>query len=128
MSLDTKRALAREFQRAAFAPLQDKVVRCVSPRAARGKLSRGWFLSDSESAPEKPITSVVCSGGVASNMFLRDCLRTALDECGRPDVDLYFPPASLCVDNAAMIAWAGHLLWDKRTDDLTPHVVAKWPL
>ena len=71
MALDMKRALSREFQNAAFAPLQDKVVRCVSRRTARGKLSRGWFLSDSDNPPEAPITSVVCSGGVASNKFLR---------------------------------------------------------
>ncbi|WFD34279.1 N(6)-L-threonylcarbamoyladenine synthase [Malassezia cuniculi] len=61
MDIEQKRALAREFQRAAFAPLEDKVVRCVSPRAARGKLSRGWFLADSESAPATPVTSVVSS-------------------------------------------------------------------
>ena len=54
---------------------------------------------------------------------------------------LYFPPyvqtvgiyvlmsrLALCTDNAAMIAWAGHLDWDARTDDQTPHVIPKWPL
>lgn len=135
MSLAHKCALAHEFQQAAFAPLEDKVVRCVSARAARGKLSQGWFLSESAIAPAAPVTAVVCSGGVASNRYLRDrcvslltSLRTALDQCGRGDIELYFPPPALCVDNAVMIAWAGHLFWDRRTHDMAPHVLAKWPL
>ena len=72
MSLARKCALAHEFQQAAFAPLEDKVVRCVSARAARGKLSQGWFLGESASAPAAPVTGVVCSGGVASNRYLRN--------------------------------------------------------
>ena len=44
------------------------------------------------------------------------------------DVEVHVPPRELCTDNAAMIAWAGHLDWDARTDDQTPHVIPKWPL
>ncbi|SHO80010.1 Similar to S.cerevisiae protein QRI7 (Protein involved in threonylcarbamoyl adenosine biosynthesis) [Malassezia sympodialis ATCC 42132] len=124
LTTSAKAALAQAFQEAAFAPLEDKVVRALSidPRL------RGWRLADSSPVPPTAIHSVVCSGGVASNAYLRERLRHALDIGGRPDVALHFPPVSLCVDNAAMIAWAGHLYWDDRTSDLTPHVVGKWPL
>ena len=98
MSYAAKAALAHDFQVAAFAPLEDKVVRALVPQ------QRGWQLPGMD---PMSIRSVVCSGGVASNQFLRHRLRCALDKHGRSDVALHFPPLSLCVDNAAMIAWAG---------------------
>ena len=128
MSEGTKAALALEFQQAAFAQLEDKVVRAMAGTHLPKRLSKGWRLADSSSVDPLTITSVVCSGGVASNAYLRTRLREALDTYGRPDAKLHFPPLSLCVDNAAMIAWAGHLYWDTRTTDTSPHVVAKWPL
>ena len=124
MSPREKAALAYDFQLAAFTPLEDKIVRALVPQ--RG---RGWQLANAcASIHPHEIRSVVCSGGVASNAFLRRRLRVALDSHGRHDVTLHFPPVSLCMDNAAMIAWAAHLYWDERTHDLSPHVVAKWPL
>ncbi|HOE66690.1 MAG TPA: tRNA (adenosine(37)-N6)-threonylcarbamoyltransferase complex transferase subunit TsaD [Candidatus Hydrogenedentes bacterium] len=48
---------------------------------------------------------LVLAGGVAANRLLRDRLRAELD------VDLFMPPLSLCVDNGAMIAAAGHSRW-----------------
>lgn len=119
-----KAALAQAFQQAAFAPLEDKVIRALTLDTRL----RGWRLADATSVPPSAIRSVVCSGGVASNAYLRERLRHALDASGRSDVSLHFPPVSLCVDNAAMIAWAGHLYWDDRTNDLTPHVIGKWSL
>lgn len=53
----------------------------------------------------EPISALVCSGGVASNAYLRARLRTMLDESGRPSMKLMFPPVHLCTDNAAMIAF-----------------------
>lgn len=128
MSEGAKIALAHEFQQAAFAQLEDKVVRAMTGPNPPKRLQKGWHLSDSSSVDPLAIASVVCSGGVASNAYLRTRLREALDTYGRADAQLHFPPLSLCVDNAAMIAWAGHLYWDTRTTDTTPHVVAKWPL
>lgn len=128
MSFGAKAALAREFQVAAFAQLEDKVVRAMATNDVRKRLVKGWRLSDAAMLDPSTISSVVCSGGVASNQHLRMRLRAALDAAGRADAALYFPPLPLCVDNAAMIAWAGHLYWDQRTTDTTPHVVAKWPL
>lgn len=128
MPIEQKAALAHSFQQAAFAQLEDKVVRALAGPTPPKRLPKGWHLGESASIDPLSITSVVCSGGVASNGYLRERLRTALDAYGRSDASLYFPPLSLCVDNAAMIAWAGHLYWPCRTTDTTPHVVAKWPL
>ncbi|RMX88903.1 hypothetical protein D0869_01291 [Hortaea werneckii] len=50
--------------------------------------------------------TVVVSGGVASNSFLRHVLRSTLDARGYQHIKLCFPPIELCTDNALMIAWA----------------------
>lgn len=124
MSREAKAALAHDFQLAAFAPLEDKLVRALVPQS-----KRGWQLADAKTGISPyDIHDVVCSGGVASNTNLRTRLRHALDDHGRQDVALHFPPLSLCVDNAAMIAWAAHLYWAHRTHDLSPHVMGKWPI
>lgn len=46
----------------------------------------------------------VLAGGVAANMFLRQCLASVAEKGG---MDLVAPPLPLCTDNGAMIAWAG---------------------
>jgi len=55
-------------------------------------------------ASSKKILAV--SGGVAANSRLREKLHTLCDRIG---VRLVYPPSSLCTDNAAMIAAAGHI-------------------
>jgi len=52
------------------------------------------------------ITAVTLSGGVASNSRLRKLMG---DACDRINTKFYYPPPSLCTDNAAMIAAAGYL-------------------
>ena len=47
--------------------------------------------------------SLVLAGGVAANQFLRKRLKILANQ---RSVDLIAPPASLCTDNGAMIAWA----------------------
>ncbi len=59
------------------------------------------------SASTSSISTLVVSGGVAANSFLRYFLRAVLDARGFSHIKLSFPPVSLCTDNAAMIAWAG---------------------
>ena len=83
--------MAREIQRVAFEHLASRILLHVS------------------SCPEgeRPKTIVV-SGGVASNKYLRRVLREILDVRGFHDVELNFPPVELCTDNALMIAWAGY--------------------
>lgn len=56
--------------------------------------------------------TLVVSGGVASNDFLRYALRKMLNVRGFSDVQLIFPPVYLCTDNAAMIAWTGMEMYE----------------
>ncbi|WOO80523.1 tRNA N6-adenosine threonylcarbamoyltransferase [Vanrija pseudolonga] len=99
-----QREVARVFQTAAFDHLASKIALVM----------RGL---------ETPVNGLVVSGGVGSNLALRERLRTMLDEVAPNDtpVPLYYPPIALCTgtctpklrplttDNAAMIAWVGIL-------------------
>jgi N6-L-threonylcarbamoyladenine synthase len=58
------------------------------------------------------ISTLVVSGGVAANSFLRYFLRAVLDARGFSDIKLIFPSVELCTDNAAMIAWAGMEMYE----------------
>ena len=60
---------------------------------------------------EYPVKQVLLAGGVAANKGLRAALTAAFSEV--PDVGLIIPPLSLCGDNAAMIAAAGSILFEK---------------
>jgi N6-L-threonylcarbamoyladenine synthase len=54
----------------------------------------------------------VIAGGVASNRFLRHVLRGTLAARGHAGLPVICPPAALCTDNAAMIAWAGAEMYE----------------
>ena len=60
---------------------------------------------------EYPVKQVLLAGGVAANKGLRAALTAAFSEV--PDVELIIPPLSLCGDNAAMIAAAGSIVFEK---------------
>ena len=51
------------------------------------------------------MTCLVVSGGVAANVLLRERLS---ELTSNHDLNLAFPPLSLCTDNGVMIAWAAH--------------------
>ena len=71
-------------------------------------------------------TALVAAGGVAANEAIRKALQHVAVEAGTA---LVVPPAELCTDNGAMIAWAGaERLALGLTDalDALPH--ARWPL
>jgi N6-L-threonylcarbamoyladenine synthase len=71
-------------------------------------------------------TALVAAGGVAANEALRKVLHRIAFEVGAV---LVVPPAELCTDNGAMIAWAGAerlALGLTDTLDTPPH--ARWPL
>lgn len=77
----------------------------------------------------RDIKTLVVSGGVAANDFLRWFLRAVLDARGFEGVRLVFPPVALCTDNAAMIAWAGMEMYEAgwRTG-LDVGAVRKWSM
>ncbi|MBZ4663376.1 MAG: tsaD [Caloramator sp.] len=57
-------------------------------------------------AAKKYNMKTIClAGGVAANSKLRD---TLAKECKKEGINFYYPPISLCTDNAAMIASAGY--------------------
>ncbi|WP_449376737.1 tRNA (adenosine(37)-N6)-threonylcarbamoyltransferase complex transferase subunit TsaD [Bacillus safensis] len=57
------------------------------------------------------VKQVVLAGGVAANKGLREALTSAFTKL--PNVKVIIPPLSLCTDNAAMIAAAGTIAFEK---------------
>jgi N6-L-threonylcarbamoyladenine synthase len=95
------------------ASFQQAVVDCLVDRTALA-------LRSSE-AP-----ALVVAGGVAANSAIRSALAELAQREGRR---FSVPPAWLCTDNAAMIAWAGAERFAAGlTDDLDAPARARWPL
>lgn len=61
-------------------------------------------------AKEYNVKQVIVAGGVAANQGLRKELKARFNEI---DIPLLIPPLNLCTDNAAMIAAAGTILFEK---------------
>jgi N6-L-threonylcarbamoyladenine synthase len=71
-------------------------------------------------------SALVAAGGVAANQAIRKSLQRTAFEAG---TTLVVPPAELCTDNAAMVAWAGaERLTLGLTDGLDAPPHARWPL
>ena len=80
-------------------------------------------------ATEIDIGCLVVSGGVASNRFLKHVLRKFLDVRGFSHVQILFPPAYLCSDNAAMIGWTGLEMYEAGwASDLSIQARRKWSI
>ena len=102
--------LCASFQRAAGDVLED---RCANAIAT--------FRAD---CPEAG--ALVVAGGVAANAYLRDRLAGLAAAHGLP---FHAPPAYLCTDNGAMVAWAGlEKLWQRGADKLEFKPRPRWPL
>ncbi|PIK30932.1 tRNA (adenosine(37)-N6)-threonylcarbamoyltransferase complex transferase subunit TsaD [Bacillus siamensis] len=65
----------------------------------------------SKAAKEYGVKQVLLAGGVAANKGLRAALQQEFSHPGDPE--LVIPPLSLCTDNAAMIAAAGTVAFEK---------------
>ncbi|AOC90077.1 tRNA (adenosine(37)-N6)-threonylcarbamoyltransferase complex transferase subunit TsaD [Bacillus sp. L381] len=65
----------------------------------------------SKAAKEYGVKQVLLAGGVAANKGLRTALQQEFSHAGDPE--LIIPPLSLCTDNAAMIAAAGTVAFEK---------------
>ena len=77
-------------------------------------------------AQARVLDQVALAGGVALNRPLRSALESAASTRG---IELLVPPQSLCMDNGAMIAGAGHFLYQTRgADPLTIDATANAPL
>jgi N6-L-threonylcarbamoyladenine synthase len=95
------------------ASFQQAVVDCLVDRTALALGKSG--------AP-----ALVAAGGVAANQAVRMALA---DLAGREGRRFSVPPAWLCTDNAAMIAWAGAERFAAGlTDALDAPARARWPL
>ena len=95
------------------ASFQQAVVDCLVDRIRR--------VLDSSEAP-----TLVVAGGVAANSAIRSALKALAETSGR---NFSVPPAWLCTDNAAMIAWAGaERLALGLVDPLDAPARARWPL
>jgi N6-L-threonylcarbamoyladenine synthase len=107
-------AASRDYRREDIAAsFQQAVVDCLVDRTA--------LALASSDAP-----ALVVAGGVAANQ----AIRTALAELAQRHGRLFsVPPAWLCTDNAAMIAWAGAERFAAGlTDGLDAPARARWPL
>lgn len=123
-----KTALRLEAE--AIAPLEDKDIAdlCASFQQTVAEVVVDRLRSGLRIFRERfgAPTALVAAGGVAANQAIRKVLHRLAFEFGAV---LVLPPAELCTDNGAMIAWAGAerlALGRQDTLDVAPR--ARWPL
>jgi N6-L-threonylcarbamoyladenine synthase len=111
---DERRDMAREVMRVAFEHLASRVL---------------LHLTSLPPKDAAKVESLVVSGGVAANSFLRHVMGAFLHVRGFGHVKLFFPPIDLCTDNAAMIAWTGLEMWEEGwRSDLSIRPIKTWSM
>jgi N6-L-threonylcarbamoyladenine synthase len=107
-----------------FSGLKSAVLNVLNQTKMRGdvippaRVARGFQESVCDVLAEKALRAVnefgarqlVLAGGVAANRGLRTVLA---ERCAQAGVQLVVPPFELCTDNAAMIAAAAYLKWER---------------
>ena len=108
--------IAASFQRTACLHLEQRLTYAV--RLCRQKVG-------------DRLKTVVVTGGVAANAYVRSHLSGAIENMG---LHAAYPPSSLCTDNGVMIAWTGQERLTRGLVDSTepppegPDFRARWPL
>ncbi|EGS17966.1 uncharacterized protein CTHT_0059790 [Thermochaetoides thermophila DSM 1495] len=132
--IEERRELARGVMKLAFEHLASRVLfalqdmRGAVPHRSKQHPSNLQAAKKIGTTRARNIRTLVLSGGVASNAFLRKVLRDMLDARGFDDVEIVAPPPQLCTDNAAMVAWTGMEMYERGWQtalDVLP--VRKWP-
>ncbi|KAJ2986072.1 hypothetical protein NUW58_g5203 [Xylaria curta] len=124
MHVDMRRILARATMTLVFEHLTSRLLFALG---SNGKATNNQHRTEVEG--QSKLKTVVLSGGVASNMFLRHVVRKMLDARGYTDVEVVAPPVSLCTDNAAMIAWTGMEMYENGwRSDFNVLPLRKWPI
>jgi N6-L-threonylcarbamoyladenine synthase len=78
---------------------------------------------------KQTLRTLVVSGGVAANAFLRHVLREMLNSRGFEPIEIVSPPVELCTDNAAMIGWCGIEMYEEGwRSSLTVDPLRNWSM
>ena len=108
----TRADLCAAFQHTIGVILQDRVGKAIE-----------YFL---KKYPSLNAPTLVISGGVAANQYLRNILT---ELTSRYEMRFAAPPVKLCSDNAVMIAWAGlERLKQNMISDINTAPRPRWPL
>jgi N6-L-threonylcarbamoyladenine synthase len=120
-----------------FSGLKTAVLTALpAARSERERADLAWAFEDAvtetltikclRALEQTGLHRLVVAGGVGANRRLRARLGEAAQGCG---VELYFPRAEFCTDNAAMIAYAGWVRRSQAQPAEQPLLTrARWPL